>query len=426
VTRDARPGSGSGSILVVLALTNLVSYAARNALFTVYPALEARFDIDLAQIGLLTTLFMVPHAIATLPFGWAGDRYDRRAVLTIGLVVASIAGVLSALAQTYVQLAASRAVVGLATACVVPIGNSIIAQVYNGPIKASRIAIFNLGLFVGAVAGFGLGLAVGFPMVALVIAIPGLVLAIAIRSMAIPGHPGDALLGPEMSMRTRARQFGRDAKTLLMIPTLRWMMASTTAMAFAAGGYNAWLKQFLTDDKGMTDGEATILLSAAIVGGLVGIITGARVADRLRRTHAAGRLWTIVVGMTMTIPFASFAILLPPGAGLYVAGIGTMFFISWYHAPIAASVDDLAPPELVVVAQGMVICTMHLFGTSPSSWIIGIVAKHATLFAAMWVPTALLAVAALCMIPAARGFPRDAANVKPGGHSAGHPSAASL
>lgn len=37
--------SRAGQILCVLVLTNLVSYAARNALFAVFPALHARFGI---------------------------------------------------------------------------------------------------------------------------------------------------------------------------------------------------------------------------------------------------------------------------------------------------------------------------------------------------------------------------------------------
>jgi sugar phosphate permease len=45
--------SHNTQILVVLALTNLVSYAARNALFAVYPDLRARLAIDDAQLGLL-------------------------------------------------------------------------------------------------------------------------------------------------------------------------------------------------------------------------------------------------------------------------------------------------------------------------------------------------------------------------------------
>src|SRR5262249_18470960 len=80
--RDAvAQNPGSTTILVVLALTTLVAYAARNALFAVSPDLQRMFHIDHADIGLLTTLFMVPHALATLGFGWAGDRYDRRTVI---------------------------------------------------------------------------------------------------------------------------------------------------------------------------------------------------------------------------------------------------------------------------------------------------------------------------------------------------------
>jgi predicted MFS family arabinose efflux permease len=183
-------------------------------------------------------------------------------------------------------------------------------------------------------------------------------------------------------------------------------------MAFAAGGYNAWLKEFLTADKGMSGDEATRLLAIALAGGLAGIVTGARVADRLRQRVAAGRLWTIALGMAATLPCAIACVVLPASPALYVMGMATMFFISWYHAPIAASVDDLAPPALVVAAQGLVIFTMHMLGTAPSSWVIGFVSKHTTLYTAMWVPTGALALAALCMLPATTSFARDAGEAR--------------
>src|SRR5678816_3303505 len=88
-------------ILVILALTNLVSYAARNALFAVYPTLVARYHIDDAELGLLQTIFMLPHAAATLPFGWAGDRFDRRRVIAFGVVLASLAGAAGAIGSSY-------------------------------------------------------------------------------------------------------------------------------------------------------------------------------------------------------------------------------------------------------------------------------------------------------------------------------------
>src|SRR5262245_13340633 len=158
-------------ILAVLTMTNLVAYAARNALFVVFPDLHQRFGIDDAEFGLLQTVFMLPHAAATLLFGWAGDRYDRRRVIMAGVVPAGLAGgarlaaAAGATAHGYWDLAASRACVGLGTAAVVPVANSILGEIFEGPHKASRLSIFNLGLFLGGVAGFAVGTALGFPVV---------------------------------------------------------------------------------------------------------------------------------------------------------------------------------------------------------------------------------------------------------------------
>ena len=86
------------TILGALALTNLVAYAMRNELFSVYPDLRERFGLHDAKLGLLTTIFLVPHALATLPFGWAGDRFDRRRVIAGGMLLASAASALGGLA----------------------------------------------------------------------------------------------------------------------------------------------------------------------------------------------------------------------------------------------------------------------------------------------------------------------------------------
>jgi MFS family permease len=398
-------------ILVVLALTNLVSYAARNGLFAVYPDLKIRYGISDTKIGFLQTVFMLPHAAATLPFGWAGDRFDRRRVILAGMVLASIAGAAGAIGASYWGLALSRALVGLGTAAVVPVANSILGQVFEGPRKASRFAIFNLGLFLGGVVGIYAGIKLGFPLVVVAIAVPGIILAALIAVVPIPLHPMQRPVDPSTSLRDlahKARSFRSEARAILRIPTLRWLTASTTLMAFAAGGYGAWLKEFLVRDKGMSDKAAGNLVGLALLGGLSGILIGGRVADWMRQRVAAGRLWTIALGMTCTAPCAAIAIELPNGPWLYVAGVATLFFVSWYHAPMAATVDDLAPPGLSVAAQGLVIFTMHMLGTSPASWVVGAVSQYWTLHIAMWVPTIAIVIAAVLMVAATSRFPRDA------------------
>ena len=400
--------AGGPRILVVLAVTNLIAYAMRNSLFGVYPDLRDAFELRDSKLGLLTTVFLVPHAIATLPFGWAGDRYDRRRVIALGMLLASIAGAAGALAQNTTQLAISRALVGFGTAAVVPVANSILGQLYDGPRKASRLALFNLGILFGGLAGFGVGMVAGFPAVILVLAVPGVVISLLLLTLPVPKHPAPSDAEPlHRYLLHLGRLFVVEGRQLLRIRTLRWVMLSTTLMAFAAGGFNAWLLDFREREKGMTEGEATTLLSVAMVGAVMGILVGGRLSDRLRTKLPTGRLWTIVIGMTLAVPCTIGCLELPAGVGLYIVGTANFFFFSWYHAPLAASVDDLAPARSVVAAQGLVIFTMHLFGTASSSYVVGAVSDASSLHDAMWVPAISLLLAAVAMTVATRSFAGD-------------------
>jgi predicted MFS family arabinose efflux permease len=399
----------AGAILASLAIANVVAYAARNGLLAVYDDLRHRFGLRDDQLGLLASVFLVPHAVATLPFGWAGDRWDRRRVIAFGMIVASIAGAAGALANNVWTLVISRALIGFGTAAVVPAANSIIGQLYEGPHKASRMAIFNLGLLVGGVAGLGAGALVGFPAVVVVLAVPGVVIALVILALPVPPQPSAAVGQGDAgaSFSRLSAGFFASARELIRISTLRRLTLSATAMAFAAGGYNAWLIDFLEHDKHMSKPAATQLLMISGIGAVAGIVTGAQLADRLRRRIATGRLWVIAIGMALSLPAAIASIELPPGAALYVTGFATLFFMFWYHAPIAVSIDDLAPPAHTAAAQGLVICIMHLFGTAPSSWILGMVSDRWSLYTAMWVPTVALVIAVLAMVAATRTFARD-------------------
>lgn len=393
------------TLLVLLALTNLVAYAARNELLGVFGDLRAEYQVSNADLGFLMTAFMLPHAAATLPFGWAGDRVDRRWVIAGGMLVASAAGALGAWAPNFAWLSLSRALIGLGSAAVVPCANTILGQLFPGPEKARRMSVFNLGLFLGGVFGIGLGPFLHFPLIVLFFAIPGAALAIAICFLPIPEH---ADVDPSASMGDLSRAFWSDARVLLRIRTMRWIIASATAMAFAAGAMGAWLKEYLNRDKGMSDKEATTLLGISLIGGLVGILVGGQVSDRVGKHLRTGRLWTMVIGMAMTFPPSVASLYLDPGPWLYVTSILTLFFISSYHAPMAASVDDIAPPDKTVAAQGLVIFTMHMIGTSTSSYLVGVLTDWSgSLRAALWLPISLLIVASVLMAFATRTFDSD-------------------
>jgi predicted MFS family arabinose efflux permease len=399
--------SSSTHVLALFALANLLSYASRNIPFAVYDDLRAVYVVDDGQLGWLGTAFILPHALATLPEGWFGDRVDRRRLVALGLVIASIGSVLGAIAPSFELVLASRFLVGVGLAAIVPVANAVLGELFGGARKAFALAIFNLGLFLGGVAGFGVGAALGFPLGWIVIAAPGVVVAVALLAIELPPGPP-----PSESLSRSTTKLRRDAVIILRIPTIRRLMLATTVMAFAAGGMQAWLLDFLQNDKSMTKGAATTLLGICMVGGLAGVVAGGRVADRLSRGRVWGRLAAIALGMALTVPCAIVCVLAPDGPLLYAASLGTMFFISWYHGPMAASVDDVAPGPLAATAQAVVIAFMHLFGTAPSSRVIGELYEQWGRREAMMVATAAVAVAALLTARAFSTFGSDAARAE--------------
>jgi predicted MFS family arabinose efflux permease len=395
-----RAPTRSANVLALFALANLLSYASRNVPFAIYDDLQAKYHVDLGPLGWLGTAFIVPHALATLPVGWFGDRVDRRRLVALGIVVASLGSVLGAYAPTFELLLASRLLVGFGTAAIVPVANAVIGDLYSGARKGFALAIFNLGLFIGGATGFGLGSGLGFPSALVVVAIPGFVIALVLLAIDIPQGESPRQSWPHLR---------HDAAVALRIPTIRRLMVATTVMAFAAGGMQAWLLEFLVDEKSMSKSGATRLLGICIFGGLAGVVAGGRIADRMRRARTWGRPAAIALGMALTVPCATVCILAPNGPVLWIAGVLTMFFVSWYHGPMAASVDDVAPGRIAATAQAVVIACMHLFGTAPSSRVIGELYEQWGRREAMMVSTAAVAVAALLTARAFSTFGGDAA-----------------
>lgn len=417
-------------VLGVLTAANFLGYAARNALFQTYGDLRGQLHLDNESIGLLATVFMAAQAAATIPAGWAGDRFDRRHVIAAGVLLASIAGLLGPLAGSYPALLVSRAFVGLGFAAIVPVSNSILGELFEGDVKASRIAIFNLGLFIGGAAGFAGGSSAGYPWILYGCALPGFLLTLGIWNLPVaprralaPAASGNRtatsasasltnLSVAAAGLRAKLRLALAQLREVLRPRTLRLLMVSTTSMAFAAGGFGAWFADFLRTDKHLTAGQANSVLVVSLVAGLAGVVTGGRLGDSWRMRTRAGRMWTIVVGMSCSVPSVIGCILLPAGPGLVAISMATMFFVSWYHAPMAATVDDLASPQRAAIAQAVVVFTMHLIGTSSSSWAVGALIDEVGAARAMFLPTGALALAAIAMAAAIPSFAADSARVR--------------
>ncbi|MCP4449526.1 MAG: MFS transporter [Myxococcales bacterium] len=391
-------------VLGLLALANFLHYANRNVVVTMYDDLRRTFDFDNGELGLLTTVFMIAHAPATVFFGWLSDRVSRQRVLAAGLLVWSVSATLTALADGLLSMLALRALVGLGAAACVPVANALICDFVPPERKARAVAVFNLGLFFGGAAGTVVGKKLGFPPAFLVLGIPGLAVAVLVLRLRLGVSALGPLEGQGPVSEVEGRQRSKGAiRFLLGISTYRWTVAGAVFMAFSAGGYVAWFFDFLQGSKGADENEALFILGVSLVTGLGGVLAGGWVGDRLLLRIPHGRQAAAAIGIAASVPLALAVIFLPLGAGFYVAAWLLMFTINWYHGPLVALVDDLVPSEEAGLAQGLYIAAMHLCGTAPASSVVGWLAERHSLWAALLLPTSTMVLAALCFVASFAG-----------------------
>jgi predicted MFS family arabinose efflux permease len=107
------PASANGRITSVLATI----YGLRMfGLFMVLPLLalhaETLPDITPLLLGLAIGIYGLTQAIFQIPYGIASDRWGRRPLITLGLLIFFIGSIIAATAETAVELVAGRALQG--------------------------------------------------------------------------------------------------------------------------------------------------------------------------------------------------------------------------------------------------------------------------------------------------------------------------
>ena len=141
------------SVLVVSLMVVVLDNTVLNvALRTIA---DPRHGLGATQSELEWSINSYTLVFAGLLFSWGvlGDRWGRRRVLLLGMVLFGLASLASAYAQTPGQLIGARALMGIGGAAVLPASLSIISNVFDPRERARAI-----GTWAGAV---GLAIAVG-------------------------------------------------------------------------------------------------------------------------------------------------------------------------------------------------------------------------------------------------------------------------
>jgi EmrB/QacA subfamily drug resistance transporter len=144
--------------LAVMCLSLMVIGVDNTILNVALPTLVRDLDATTSQLQWIVDAYTLVFAGLLLTAGSLGDRYGRRRSLTIGLLIFGAGSVASALAGSANELIATRALMGVGGALIMPATLSIISNVFTVPAERGRaIAVWAgfsaMGIAIGPLSG---------------------------------------------------------------------------------------------------------------------------------------------------------------------------------------------------------------------------------------------------------------------------------
>ena len=126
--------------LGVLALSLLVITMGNTILNVGLPTIREELDASSSQLQWIVDSYLLVFAGLLLAAGSLGDRFGRKRALVSGLVVFGLGSVFAALSTDATMLIASRALMGLGAAGIMPTTLSILTNIFPSNERPKAIA----------------------------------------------------------------------------------------------------------------------------------------------------------------------------------------------------------------------------------------------------------------------------------------------
>ncbi len=197
-------------VAVVLTLAHVVSFLDRQVLALLVQPIKRDLDISDTQMSLLLGLaFAIFYTFMAIPIGRLADRRSRRALIAVGVTVWCFMTVSCGLAKNYWQLFLARVGVGVGEATLTPSALSLLSDYFPRESRGRAVGFYNMGVSVGAgiafiVGGQIIGMVSDSPPISLpfigelyawqsvflVVGLPGLLIAVLMRTVREPVRRG--------------------------------------------------------------------------------------------------------------------------------------------------------------------------------------------------------------------------------------------
>lgn len=397
--------------LALLTVLNLLNYIDRSILNAVQPLIQNEFHVSDAQIGRLTTVFLIFYTLAAPFMGPLADRYSRRLIISLGAFAWSGVTLLTAFAHSYDALLVRHTLVGIGEASFVTISPTFVADLFPESKRGTVLGVFYLAIPVGFALGYPIGgyfgTHYGWRVPFYVAGLPGFLLA---ALMLFVPEPERGRFDSLPETRERGTLLGLARNPAFLSATLGMAM-----MVFAQGGLLVWMPTFLHRMRGYSLTAANNLFGLIIAAdGVVAALLGGWLGDRLLR-HTRGAYYLVsAASMGLGIPAMAIA-LFNPGRAMVPAIVVAGFLLLLNTAPLNAAVINSVGAHIRSTAIAVNLFVIHFLGDALSPWLIGKVSDRSSLEAGFTSTIVATALSSAILFYGMRFAPPQASNPKDAG-----------
>jgi MFS family permease len=384
-------------VVVVLFFGAIVSFVDRQIIALVVDDIKLDLGLDDLQIGLLQgPPFGIFYALMSIPIALAADRYSRRNIVVVGVTFWSIATAACGMAGSFWHLFLARIGVGVGEATLSPSAYSIISDYFPKQKLSLAMAVFTMG----NLTGVGLAMVLGGALIVwlkaigpvdlgfvgilapwqftfVLVAIPGLVLALLMMTVREPVRRG---VQPEAAAATNTRQLAEFLRFVQShLRTFATLFGSFTMLVLVAYGNFAWMVVFFVRTFGWSAGQAGLVYGlVVVVFGTSGAFFGGWLANVLaRRGYVDAPYRATMLCSIPLVPFAALTFLAAPDGWWAAALFAPWQFFGAVPAGLAgAAMMTITPNRMRAKISAVYLFFSNIIGISLGSTTVGYLTTH--------------------------------------------------
>lgn len=362
-------------VLALLSLVYVFNFIDRQIMAVLIDPIKAEFGVSDTAMGFLSGFaFVFFYTLVGIPIARWADRGSRRFIISLAIAVWSLMTAASGMARSFGELAIIRVLVGVGEAGATPPSHSLLADYFPLNKRATALAIYSWGVYIGAALAFPIGGYLvshyGWRTAFYAVGLPGVLLSLLVwfTVREVPRGSAEA-----STANIEHASLGEVIRFLLSRRSFILIVLGSSLQSLSGFGVIIWGAPFLSRVHEMGWTEIGVTMGWIIgIAGCTGVFFGGRLADRLGRRDTAWYMRLPALESFLCIPFvAGFALLTDTRLAI-LSFIPFYFLGAAYVGPMHAMVQSLVRVRMRATASAILLFVVNMIGAGLGPLAIGL------------------------------------------------------